>query len=477
MKNSKLLVSILEIAITAFTYSTAYARQIYPAEILGRDLNYPGLGWAGHVGIATTNMGSANGMWQNSDQVIEILNEPTVGQINSITNFKSRSKYWGSKYGIADRGERGYRVLVEANHQRWWCPQYTSDTNYQIGDGNPFTGQIVKCGRWRCDTFVWWAFYNQGWDIMPGRVWMPRLLFDRFPYYNNDERGIKKSAHGNTLALSKSENKILQETTVQELNAMSPEEFDTIMSSQKTSHYIVPQTSSIEMRFACDEDLNESKRSIMIDRLTSRGDEQDLTPKLIKLYRETTSIPIKESIISGLMIHYQQHINLSQKSEEQTLIKDFFAELLYEKLTPKASDNAIRGFVDLHTADEIIDHTHQIDLKLSQVNHTASIMLKYSLLHKSKKLQPIYMESLIKELHDANNSDLDSYLFGPLSLAYKAVGKNLLESKSKEIVVNYLKEVRYKYVDLNSVKPNMSDPHRGMTAPYYFDLLKNMDEI
>ena len=476
MKRSRLIISILEVAIAAFTYSSAYAKQIYPAEILGRDLNYPGLGWAGHVGIATTNMSSAKGMWQNADQVIEILNEPIVGQINSIDNFKSRSKYWGSKYGIADRDERGYRVLVEANQQRWWCPQYTSDTDYQIGDGNPFTGQIVKCGRWRCDTFVWWAFYSQGLDIMPGRVWMPRLLFDRFPYYN-DERGIKKSALNNTSTLSPSENKRLEDATTQELNAMPTGEFDILMNNHKTSHYTVPQTSSVEMRFAYDENLNESKRSIMIDRLTSRGDEPDLTPKLIKLYRETASILIKESIISGLMIHYQQHLNLSQQSEEQNLLKDFFTELLYEKLTSKASDNAIRGFVDLHTSDEIINHIQQIDLKLSQVNHAASIMLKYSLIHKSKKLQPIYMESLVKELHDTNDSDLDSYLFGPLSLAYKAVGSNLLESKSKEILVNYLKEVRYKYVTSNAVKANMNDPHRGTTAPYYFDLIKNMGGI
>lgn len=122
-KNEKQKILILTVSLaTLSTVSVVHAKKTYPAEILGRDLNYIGLGWLGHVGIATANMSSAKGMSQNADQVIEILNEPTVGQINSIANFKSRSKYWGSKYGIADRGERGYRVLVEANHQRWWCP-------------------------------------------------------------------------------------------------------------------------------------------------------------------------------------------------------------------------------------------------------------------------------------------------------------------------------------------------------------------
>lgn len=474
MKN-KLVTVTIEIAIAAaITSTSAYAKPIYPAEIIGRKLLIYGLGWTGHVGITTANMSSANGMWQNADQVIEVLNEPVVGQINSIANFKSRSEYWGSKHGIADKGERGYRVLVEANHQRWWCPQYTSDTDYQIGDGNPFTGHIVKCGRWRCDTYVWWAFYSQGWDTMPGRMWIPRALFDQFPYYN-DERGVKKNRF-NTLVLNELSNKNLRDTTAEELNAMPPGEFETIMNNQKSPHYMAPQTSSIEMRFAYDENLNESKRSIMIDRLTSRGEEQDLTSKLIKLYRETTNVRIKESIISGLMIYYQRHLDLEKQSEEQTLLKRFFSELLYEKLTPKATDNAIRGFIDLHTTDEIMSNIQKINSQLRHINHTSSIMLKYSLILKSRKLQPIYMESLVKELHDTNDSDLDSYLFGPLSLAYESMGKNLLEPRSKQIVVNYLKDVQYKYRPSNMIKTSIKDPHIGTTKPYYFDLIKNMGQ-
>lgn len=258
---------------------------------------------------------------------------------------------------------------------------------------------------------------------------------------------------------------------------MPPGEFETIMNNQKSPHYMVPQTGSVEMRFAYDDNLNESKRSIMIDRLTSRGEDPDLTSKLIKLYRETTNVAIKESIISGLMIHYQRHLDLNKHSEEQALLKSFFSEMLYEKLTPKATDNTIRGFVDLHTTDEIMSNIQQIDSQLSHINHTSSIMLKYSLIHKSRKLQPIYMESLVKELHDTNDSDLDSYLFGPLSLAYESIGKNLLEPKSRRMVVNYLKAVRYKYMPSNMIKISIKDPHISTTAPYYFDLIKKMGGI
>lgn len=108
----------ITLTLTTINCSPIYAKKIYPAEIMGRDLLIPGLGWVGHVGIATTYMMSPEGMGNNADQVIEVLNENPVGQVNSISNFKFRSKYWGSKYGVADRGIIGYNVLVEANHQR-----------------------------------------------------------------------------------------------------------------------------------------------------------------------------------------------------------------------------------------------------------------------------------------------------------------------------------------------------------------------
>ena len=41
--------AILGITLTlaTITYSPLYAKKIYPAEIMGRDLLIPGLGWAG----------------------------------------------------------------------------------------------------------------------------------------------------------------------------------------------------------------------------------------------------------------------------------------------------------------------------------------------------------------------------------------------------------------------------------------------
>ncbi len=465
-------------AILLFTLlpSLCHAKSIYPAEILGRDLNYPGLGWLGHVGIATTDMMSAAGMNQPATQVIEILNETPVGQINTIENFKRRSRYWGSKYGIADRGERGYRVLVEANHQRWWCPSYTSDTDYRIGEGNPHTGAIKTCGRWRCDTFVWWAFYSQGYDLMPGRAWLPRLLFNAFPFFN-DERGY--ALH--TLKTPSSTASSLTDFFVHEINSMPLDAFVSSLAAQPTN-YVVQPNMTVLKSLALDERLTDIKRGVIIDRLTSRGTEPSLVPDLINLYETTSRTEVKRKVVEGLMFYHQALKNNQTATKEVMIeLKTFFYTLLERnEHSRETADAVIRGFIDTHTPDEIFANMDKIDRLLPRVGHHASIMLKYSLVHQSKQLEPIYIKSIVEELRKANDSDLDSYFFGPLNIGYKASGDALLEPASKERVIDYLKEVHEKYIATNiqkNISLQVKDIHYQITASLYHELLQSMGII
>ena len=84
MKNKQLVALGMSITIAAISSPAVQAKSIYPAEIMARDLNYPGLGWLGHVGIATASMMDPSGMNQNANLVIEILNEPTVGHYSRM---------------------------------------------------------------------------------------------------------------------------------------------------------------------------------------------------------------------------------------------------------------------------------------------------------------------------------------------------------------------------------------------------------
>lgn len=68
-----------------------YARVLSSGDAVARDLLIKYLGWVGHVG-----MGTGDEVGSSTSTVIEVLNENPVGQINTITNFKMRSPYWGA---------------------------------------------------------------------------------------------------------------------------------------------------------------------------------------------------------------------------------------------------------------------------------------------------------------------------------------------------------------------------------------------
>jgi len=458
----------LSITLVAIT-SASHAKKIFPSDLMGRSLNYKVGGWLGHVGIATRQMMNSGGMSTPADQVIEILNEPVIGQINTIDNFKRRSTYWGSKYGVIGSPQQGYNVLVEANHQRWWVGEYTYNTDYRIAQGNPHTGEIMVTGRWRCDTYVWWAFYSQGVDTMPGRVWLPVTLFNFFPYFNDERLKMETPKTSSAILASTS----LDNVTAESLNEMSLNEFQTIIDApiEAPSNYVAPM--SAYMRFAYDESLNDVKRGAMIDKITSKVSDVDLVPKLLRLYDETDHEEVKNKIVSGLMFHVQGELRAHPSARDKELLRGFFHRLIGEKLNQRCADWATMGFIDTHTADETLQNMDKIDAQLAVATHPASITLKYKLVHKSKELQSIYIKSIVEELRETNNSDLDSYFFGPLAIGYQGTGKHLLEPDSKQMVINYLNEVRYKYTS-KGVKANQEDFHRSTTAPYYFELIKNM---
>ncbi len=254
---------------------------------------------------------------------------------------------------------------------------------------------------------------------------------------------------------------------------MSLNEFQTIIDAplEAPSNYVAPM--SAYMRFAYDESLNDIKRGAMIDKITSKISDVDLVPKLLRLYDETDHEEVKNKIVSGLMFHVQGELREHPNTRDQELLKSFFHRLIGEKLNQKSADWATMGFIDTHSADETLQNLDKIDAQLATATHPASITLKYKLVHKSKELQSIYIKSIVDELRAANNSDLDSYFFGSLAIGYQGTGKNLLDPESKQIVVNYLDEVHYKYTS-KGIKANPDDFHRGTTAPYYFELIKNM---
>jgi hypothetical protein len=198
---SRTLTQTLTLFLFGFLFSqNALAQQPpqWPADVLGRNLNFSTtLASVGHVGL-----------WaQDTQVVIEALDEPGVIKVNSINDFVSRAgvnQYWGARrvpiaagstpawwYGwptINNYWERT-AIVRTANTQRGLPSRYTLSTDILEGSftqtcvsrdslGNCTAATITyKPAMFRCDTFVQWAYAKTGYPIYYSGVRYPSRLF------------------------------------------------------------------------------------------------------------------------------------------------------------------------------------------------------------------------------------------------------------------------------------------------------------
>jgi hypothetical protein len=420
------------IVICMFMMNSVNAKGPYSGDILGRDLLVSRLGWLGHVGIgAGDNVGAPTGI------VIEALNESPVIQINYISNFKLRSKYWGSKYGIGDYGNGTYNVLVEANHQRWWCPTYSYGMPYRVGQGDIKTGQPLVCGEWRCDTLVAWSFYSAGYPaLLDNWIMLPINVFKTFPYFNNELTSTAPYVKPPMLTQSDKE---FADITAAELNTISYDKF--VMIADIPLNQETPTHIATEWRFANDKNVNIIKRGIFIDRL-SMTNEQDIIPKFLKMYDETDNLEIKSKLIQGTMIFYQGHFAQIKASNDNKLLKEFYTKLLNEKLSSHDASMVLRGYIDLHSPEEVLNNLNLINNKSDGIEPNLLLGLKLTLVYKSKELERIYIPNIISMLEKSNRSDLDDMFFGIIKMGYQ----NLQDPQSIPQIKDYMYSVSNKYM-------------------------------
>jgi len=415
---------------TACVVSACYAKAIYPAEVIGRDLNYPYLGWLGHVGVTT-----AYTISDNAYELLEALNETPAVQLNTISDFKRRSPYWGTRYGVADHAQGGMNVIVEANHQRWWCPKYTDSTAYTIGEGDVFWGRPKKCGLWRCDTYVTWAFYSAGYVLPPmrGSITLPSIVFNAFPYANG------QLIPDTEPPIMTESNKTFDTVTAEDLNTMDFEEFEMIADiplNQET-----PQHIAVEWKQANNPSLNDIKRGIFIDRLSVVG-ASDTVTNFLKLYNdEHSSAAIKSKVIQGTIIYYQNHLDVKKESADKSLLKAFYTKLLDKKLSRVESAEVIRGYVDLSSPTEVLANHKKIDSVSVGIEPHMLLGLKIQLTSVSKELEHVYIPSIITLLKKNDNPDLDDMFFSSAIRFHR----HLRDPLSKGYIRQYMDSVNDKY--------------------------------
>ncbi len=422
------------LAAVSFANQVEARKPLASGDVLGRDLLIPGVGWIGHVGL-----GTGDDVGYPTQIIIEVLNENPVVQFNSFPNFTSRSQYWGSRSGVGDYSTGTYKALAEGYHQSWWCPTYSSSTAYVIGQGNLQNRRPTKCGMWRCDTFIAWDFYSAGFSqIMDNKIMLPIKVFYTFPYANGDVFSPLNSENSTKPPLIDIKDKQFSDLSAEELNNLPYEKFvelaDIPMQDETPTHI------AKEWEFAANTQVNETKRGIFIDRLAV-SNEQEVIPKFLKMYQESKSSEIHSKLIQGLMIHYQNNSDSLDKTYDAEVLKKFYSEMLYQTPERNDADKIIRGYIDFHSAKEIINSRTQIEQQMVGIEPRLVLGLKLELAYKSLELEKIYIPAVIEMLRKYQRSDLDGMFFGITKLWHE----RLKDKHSIRTIKSYLDFTEKKY--------------------------------
>lgn len=446
-KKNSLLALALTFSLT--TFSHAEPSTIFPAEIVGRNLNLAGFRWAGHVGITT-----GADISEISTQVIEVMCDTPVIQINPILQFKLASIYWGSRYGISDRGEGGTKIIKEANFQRGLCPIYTSTAAFEPGSGYDDEGKPTHCAVFRCDTFINYVFHAAGYDLPTYNSFtLPVTVFSSFPKGHGDGP-LAKSLLANNPQFSPSS---INHLNAKQLAEMNYDEFlATIdLPANKLTQEIIDKT----WNFANDSSLGAEKQTLIIDYLGLVGS-VDLIPKFIDFYSKVDNVELKSMLLRSTFTLHQKFSWLKNHPQERANLQKFYAELLNKELTGRDAELVLRGFINLSSNDVLHSKIEKIQTLISNQNSNASVELLIELSMKSKELETKAIPEIINLLSNENNPDLDDLFNQFIVRKLSKSGINALKDESKNQISSYLQSIAFRY-STKAFRAKLNAPYAG----------------
>ncbi|HAT1815623.1 hypothetical protein SC122_03710 [Legionella pneumophila serogroup 1] len=443
MKKSCIALAILFNSLNAVGNA---ALPILPAEVLGRDLDVPKLGGLGHVGITM-----AVSLGEVATFTVETLNDPhRVVQVNWINDFKSRSPYWGSRYGIAYDDARTLRVLREANSQRCLHSEYTLTTIFwpATGDLSGYPTDTCKTftpGKFRCDTFMIYVFSVGDYYVLKSGVTLPKNVFASFPYGNGD---------GPYAFNNKTQDNADRPHEISDsLNMISADELQQLSFSEFTSVIDTPENykkPNIDKKiWNLYKNLDEiDKRVFLLDYLGGVA-KPNFIPILIEEYNQNTNPDIKHQLLVGTQsIYSKAHLLQSNLAERERLIS-FYIDLLKsdyskKKLPFRDAKIVATGLTYIASNKVILDHLKQINSIFERAQPYDQIGYKCNLMLDLPSLEDTYIPQIIELLTKENDRQLDERFF---SYIKDALSKNIdaLPPHSKILIRNYLNSVDYKF--------------------------------
>jgi hypothetical protein len=375
---SKTAISALILSVAMSSASHAQDnRALESLGVSGRDLDYdiPILKGFGHVGIYfkfNKNIYFPPGLTENV--VLEVVNEQKVVQTNSLENFKSKAKYWGSKQIINDRKIIDSELPANAYLQVMdnGCTEYTFKATFKptivkFTDGGM---KIIQCGFYRCDTFVSYIFhtfgddslsYNEGEAITPAIIWKKINYSSNKSFkYNPESASFKKALEFSEKYEKSFKNKSklpsINSVTEEELKNMTPEDFMVVVDVKESE--IKNKTVKNLLLFSKRKILDSGKRLLLIDTIGFVGT-PEMIPELIDMYKsdlnlnEQETLMLKKQILVTIQHISQNHLFNGKHPSELKKLKLFYKDLLNGNPSDKEREISSRGINNFEALEEI----------------------------------------------------------------------------------------------------------------------------
>gem|GEM_PF-3154647 len=435
--------------VCGLSYSLCDAGPVMPGHIVGRDMDSKLLKHLGHVGLAT-----APDINQQAFQVLEVLKEKPVIQLNSLADFKSRGRYWGSRYGLGNK-DNHLAALRFGNFQKNLdCADYTSKATFRPSSGTINRAGHAICkkeGVYRCDTFIYFLYkFVAGIDIPIGNTITPKKLFMAFPKGNGDGPYAYQPSPGYERMPQTRQPKVtLDKATPELLISMDEEEFlltidtpDEALAKEKAP-WLLSMLKSPDL-------LNFEKKTYIADTLRMTGD-ASMIPELIARYRETQGL-VSEGVVSyqNMLISAVSFLyNDDPKPEIKSDVERFYLELLQSSmLDTQAVDNVIRGLITVMPEEKLLKYRERmkqvIDTKLKN-KKTIRLAMEIELLYAMPNAEAQQLEDIITFLDEEQNDQLYQQ-FNQLVVkgmvhnnmqAFKPASKAILKSYLETLAKNY----------------------------------------
>lgn len=428
MKKTTICKAIFLIMIT--NQSIGAKAGLLPGEIIGRDLDYPRIGWLGHVGLTAGAYPD-----QITNLVFEVLKSDyydEVVNLHYITWFKTQSKYWGGRYGISKGGNDTNTITRGAANQRMFANEYTMTAQYRPATPN-------QTGLWRCDTFVAWTFAQAGHSEVFNGVMIPRNLFNRFPYSSNGLLPylIDKNESTITIPLDKS----LTNLSHEEINNMDFEEFSEIVNAKEST----PDDIQKQWEFASNKEIEPIKRGAFFDKLAFIKGNKTVN-KFISLYKNEKDESLKNKILGDSIIYYQEFLNKGLTDSEKSELLEFYKSL-FDKMDDKNGPRILTGIIELSDEKYLVSNAEKINENLNKLSDASHIKLMISLSTKSLILEKMYIKNIIEFLKEKQSSDLDDIFLGRFFLQHEA----FKDANTVPLIREYMDSIQEKYAsDINS---------------------------